>query len=125
MIETPEIRFARVSRAAKPTAIPITPAEASQAVPSIFHKAMKSQIRTPINKTLTLISNNGRVRGCISPVPLLLPANVEIKSAIALNQALPQRNSSKVNSKRVRNQSTDSPNTNAFSAATRARITIV
>ena len=48
-----------------------------------------------------------------------------IATVVALNQALPQKNRSRVNSALTRNQSTGSLKLKAFSAATSARMTVV
>ena len=66
MMNTPENRLASVSLAAKPTAMPTIPADASQAVMSTF-QAVKIRYT---DSTMMMISarfmNNGRVCGLIA-----------------------------------------------------------
>ena len=63
MIKKPENKLARVSLAAKPTAIPITPAEANQAVGLIPQMISNTYEPMPISKILPIKENSGMVFG--------------------------------------------------------------
>ena len=69
-MKMPENRFASVSLAAKPIAMPMMPADASHAVRSIRHDRNAKYSAVPATAILSSISNTGSVRGWTIDAPL-------------------------------------------------------